>query len=96
MPDLDRLFAPSRPNTPPAFGASQAWEARVSRINQRGLFVVIPGYDRNLEWGPCLPPGASANVGETVTVAMTNRRPAVAARRRRTATDTAQRSTWAT
>jgi microcystin-dependent protein len=37
------------------------------------VFVVVPGYDRTLEWGPCLPPGVSANVGETVTVMMTNR-----------------------
>jgi microcystin-dependent protein len=73
MPDLDRLFAPSRSNTPPAFGGSQAWEARVTKVTRSGVFVVIPGYDRTLEWGPCLPPGSSANVGETVTVAMTNR-----------------------
>jgi microcystin-dependent protein len=73
VPDLDRLFAPSRPNTPPAFAGSQAWEARVTKVTRSGVFVVIPGYDRTLEWGPCLPPGSSANVGETVTVAMTNR-----------------------
>jgi microcystin-dependent protein len=73
MPDLDLLFSPSRPDTPPAFSGSQASEARVSRVNARGVFVVIPAFDRTLEWGPCLPAGATANVGDQVTVVMTNR-----------------------
>jgi microcystin-dependent protein len=71
--DLDLLFTPSRPETPAAFGNSQAWEARVTRAGARGVFVTIPGFDRTLQWGPCLPAGATAEVGDLVTVLMSNR-----------------------
>jgi len=73
MPDLDLLFAPSRPETPQAFGNSQAWEARVNRVDARGVFVTIPGFDRKLQWGPCMPEGATASVGDQVTVVLSNR-----------------------
>ena len=73
MPDLDLLFSPSRPETPAAFGGSQAWEARVTRVDARGAFVTIPGFDRTLPWGPCLPAGANVTVGDQVTVVMSNR-----------------------
>jgi microcystin-dependent protein len=73
MADLDLLFATARPDTAPAFSGSQAWEARVNRVNARGVFVTIPGFDRKLEWGPCLPLGSIAKVGDVVPVLMSNR-----------------------
>jgi len=73
MTDLDLLFAPSRPDTAPVFSASQAWEAEVSRVTSSGVFVIVPGFDRNLEWGPCLPASATGTVGDQVTVVMSNR-----------------------
>lgn len=72
MPDLDALFAPSRPETPQAFGGSQAWVARVTKVTARGVYVIVPRYDQRLEWGPCLPATASASVGDVVAVAFTN------------------------
>ena len=72
MPALDQLFAPAAA-APPAFSTSQAWEARVSRMTADGVFVIVPGFDNQLEWGPCLPPGASVSVGQHVTVLMSNR-----------------------
>jgi hypothetical protein len=70
--DLDQLFRPSTDGRPDAFSNAQVYEASVTRVDGRGVFVAIPSYDRLLEWGPCLPDGIRATVGEHVAVAMSN------------------------
>ena len=74
MPDLDLLFQPAA--TGPAGFAVQCYEAVVSRVTDDGVRVIIPAYDRNLEWGPCLPdrPHSQAKVGQRVAVLMSNSR----------------------
>ena len=72
MPGLDQLFAPGGPNVPAAMNGAQCFEAKVVQVNTRGVFVVIPGYDRNLRWGPCMPEDATATVGDRVTIAISN------------------------
>ena len=71
MPDLDQLLAP--PPGPSAAGNAQCFEARVTRVTPRGCYVVIDGYARGLRWGPCLPADAAVDVGDRVTVQMSNR-----------------------
>ena len=73
-PDPADVFAPPRPDVPEAIGGAQVWEARVSKITARGVFVAVDGYDRNLAWGPCFPPEAGVSVGDVVPVALSNRR----------------------
>ena len=68
-PGLDSLF---QQNGAPAPATAQCFEAKVTRVNARGIFVVIPGYDRKLNWGPCLPQTATAAVGDRITVLMSN------------------------
>ena len=71
MPDVAKLFAPSSPNVPQTTGA-QCFEADVVRSDDRGVYVVIPGFDKTLAWGPCLPAISTATVGDRVTVVMSN------------------------
>jgi microcystin-dependent protein len=71
MPDLDQLLA--TPAQPTALGNSQAWEATVARIDERGIWVVIPRFDRRKLWGPVLPISAGAAVGDQVGVVFSNR-----------------------
>jgi microcystin-dependent protein len=73
-PDPADVFAPPRADVPAAFGRGQVWEARVAKINARGVFVTVAGYDRMLEWGPCYPAEAGVSIGDAVTVALSNRR----------------------
>lgn len=72
VPDLDQLFQGSRDGRPFTAGA-QCFEAEVVRVDDRGVYVVVHGYDRNLKWGPCLPTDAVRAVGDRVTVLMSNR-----------------------
>jgi microcystin-dependent protein len=69
---LDGLFAKRGPNVPETRGA-QAFEAEVCRSDNRGLFVTIAGFDRNLRWGPCEPAGTQLPVGTKIAIAMSNR-----------------------
>lgn len=70
MPDLDQVLgAPAIT----AAGNAQCFEARVTRLTPRGAMVVIPGYSRELRWGPCLPADAAVQVGDKVIVQMSNR-----------------------
>ena len=71
MPDLDQLLAP--PPKPSALGNSQAWEAKVARLDPRGPFVTIPKYDRRQLWGPCLPAAAARAGGDELGNGFTNR-----------------------
>ena len=65
MPTLDQLFA--RPGVK-AFAESQCYEATVQATGAKGVYVVLPGYDGHLRWGPCLPYGAAVTVGQRVSV----------------------------
>ena len=67
MPALDQLFARA---DAPAFAGAQCWEAIVVATGSDGPTVVLPGYDRQLRWGPCMPADAAVGVGERVSVAM--------------------------
>ena len=69
MPALDQLF--KQPTTPRSTGA-QCYEADVKRVDSRGVYVTIPGWSKQLLWGPCMPPSAVATVGDRVTVAISN------------------------
>ena len=71
MPEFDELMRQAA--EPAALGAAQVWEARVTRVTHQGVYVVIPGYDRQSLWGPCLPDGSSAEVGAAVTVTLSDR-----------------------
>lgn len=71
MPDLDQVLRP--PPGPSAAGNAQCYEARVTRVTPRGAYVVIDGYARGLRWGPCLPADAEVEIGDRVTVQMSNR-----------------------
>jgi hypothetical protein len=73
MTDLDELFAPNRGAWPGAFPV-QCLEAVVSRVGPDGVRVVIPSYDRNLEWGPCLPVDARAVPGDRVAILISSAR----------------------
>ena len=70
MPDLDQVLGASAIT---AAGNAQCYEARVTRLTPRGAMVVIPGYSRELRWGPCLPADAAVQVGDKVIVQMSNR-----------------------
>jgi hypothetical protein len=80
MVDFVDLFAPNTHDLPTAFGNAGCWEATISRIDSRGLFVIVTAYDRKLEWGPVLPErnwlqeGVRAQVGERVAIIMSNAR----------------------
>jgi len=69
MTSLVDLF--SQPTTPQTVQA-QCYEARVIRSDARGVFVTIDGWDRNLWWGPLMPEGVTATVGDRVAVMMSN------------------------
>ena len=69
--DLDQILTP--PPVASALGNSQCFEARVTRLTPRGAMVVIPGFSNGLRWGPCLPADAAVQVGDKVTVQMSNR-----------------------
>jgi hypothetical protein len=73
MTELDELFAPSLNGRPAAFGGAQCFEATVARVDDRGVFVTLAGFDRLRLWGPALPEGASATVGERVVVTFSDR-----------------------
>lgn len=65
MPDLDQIFA--KPGVP-AFAGPQCWSAIVVALKGDGAYVVLPGFDRQLRWGPCLPADADVGVGDAVAV----------------------------
>ena len=65
MPDLDQIFA--KPGVP-AFAGPQCWSGLVVAIKADGPYVVLPGFDRQLRWGPCLPTTAGVKIGDAVAV----------------------------
>jgi hypothetical protein len=69
MPQLD-LLIPPRGLQP--FGDASCADAEVVAVTPQGAYVVLPGYDRWLRWGPCEPSDAVVSVGETVAVIFTN------------------------
>lgn len=73
MPELGTIISPRRQRRALDFGAAQSFEAVVSRVEASGVWVVIPAFDGGEQpWGPCLPPGASVQEGDAVTVLMSN------------------------
>jgi microcystin-dependent protein len=69
--DLDQILTPPAVSTP--LGNSQGWEARVTRLTERGPMVVVEGFSRELRWGPCAPADVNVEVGQRVLVTLTNR-----------------------
>jgi hypothetical protein len=69
--DLDQILTPPAVATP--LGNSQGWEARVTRLTERGPMVVVEGFSRELRWGPCAPADVNVEVGQRVLVTLTNR-----------------------
>ena len=65
MPALDQLFSKAGV---PAFAGPQCWSAIVAAIKADGPYVVLPGFDRQLRWGPCLPADAGVAIGDTVAI----------------------------
>jgi hypothetical protein len=74
MPALDQLFRPSIQGRTVPYANSQVWEATISSITSRGVFAVVPGYSRALEWGPVMPEGVEEMMeeGDHAGVAMSN------------------------
>jgi hypothetical protein len=73
MADLDQLFAANSRGRPTAFGGAQCFEAMVRRVDARGVFVTLTGFDRLRLWGPCLPDNATAQLGERVVVTFSDK-----------------------
>lgn len=71
-PALDLLFKKSD-DGPPAYAGGQVWEAEVSRVTDRGAFVMVRGFSQRQRWGPCLPVDAAVEVGDVVAVAMSDK-----------------------
>lgn len=69
--DLDDIFLTRTPPVSPR--APQCFEARVVEVTERGSMVVMPQFDRQLMWGPCSPADARVEVGDEVTVVMSDR-----------------------
>jgi hypothetical protein len=65
MPELDQIFSKAGV---PAFDGPQCWSALVVAIKADGPYVVLPGFDRQLRWGPCLPTDAGVKIGDAVAV----------------------------
>lgn len=70
MPRLDELVAPAGGKP---FTGAQCWAAEVIQVNATGTYVVVPGYDRNLRWGPLHPAGSAVKVGDKVAIAISER-----------------------
>jgi hypothetical protein len=68
MPQLD-LLIPPRGLQP--FGDAACADAEVVAVTPEGAYVVLPGYDRWLRWGPCEPADAAVAVGDQVAVIFT-------------------------
>lgn len=73
MPDISTLFKVSGPSVPDAFGGAQVFEAEVRKVNGKGVHVLIPGFNREQLWGPCLPETATGVRGQRVVVALSDR-----------------------
>ena len=69
MPTLDQLFKPTGPESLPG---AQCWEAQVVAVTSKGVYVVLPKYDRRLKWGPVMPVSLSAKVGDRLSVALSD------------------------
>jgi|SRR5215831_10033108 len=65
MTQLDLLIPPTglRP-----FGDAPCVDATVVAVTAQGAYVVVPGYDRELRWGPCQPPDSGVAVGDKVSL----------------------------
>jgi len=68
MTQLDLLIPPTGLK---AFGDAQCYDAEVVAVTPQGAYVVLPGYDRELRWGPCQPPDAGVKVGDKIAVVFT-------------------------
>src|SRR5262249_43362528 len=68
MPQLDQLIPPTGLQP---FGDAQCYDATVVAVTPQGAYVVLPGYDRELRWGPCQPPDSGVVVGDKVAVSFT-------------------------
>jgi hypothetical protein len=69
---LGEIFGENLHGRPPAYGGAQCWEGIVERVDERGLWVTIPGFDRTRLWGPCLPEGVVLEIGERVPVTLSD------------------------
>lgn len=72
MTGLEDLFKGATDGRPDAFGGAQVFEAIVKRVDGKGVRVIVPGYDRQLLWGPCLPAGVRVELEDRVIIAMSD------------------------
>ena len=74
MPTLDQLFRPTdRGSQAQSLGNAQCYEAEVVAITDKGTFVILPGYDRTLKWGPVMPEHVSVSVGDRISVTLSDK-----------------------